>query len=260
MKKILRYLGVFGIFPVVMVNGLRGIWYYIASYLLLQRQAKGWPIKIPNSMSYPCLNDRFDKSGVASGHYFHQDLYVASCIFKDNPKRHIDIGSRIDGFVAHVASFRMIEVFDIRSLKSTHGNIVFNQLDLSEELPDKYVACTDSLSCLHAIEHIGLGRYGDKVDYMGHISALLNLVKMLTSHGKLYISMPIGPLRIEFNAHRVFSVEYLVSILSDANLKVLKSSLVDDKGDFHNEVSLNKGMLNNFGCSYGCIVLECMKK
>ena len=41
-----------------------------------------------------------------------------------NLKRHVDIGSRLDGFVAHVASFREIEVLDIRPLKvNKHKNI-----------------------------------------------------------------------------------------------------------------------------------------
>ena len=45
-------------------------------------------------------------------------------IYNSKPKRHIDVGSRVDGFVAHVASFREIEVFDVRPLeKSIHQNI-----------------------------------------------------------------------------------------------------------------------------------------
>jgi len=62
------------------------------------------------------LIDYYDNAGSASGHYFHQDLLVASFIFKKNPSRHIDIASRIDGFVAHVASFRKIDVMDVRDL------------------------------------------------------------------------------------------------------------------------------------------------
>jgi hypothetical protein len=31
--------------------------------------------------------------------------------------------------------------------------------------PDGYC---DSLSCLHALEHFGLGRYGDPIDPRGH--------------------------------------------------------------------------------------------
>ena len=65
------------------------------------------------------LNEKFADSGIASGHYFHQDLLVARKIFQHNPQKHVDIGSRTDGFVAHVATFREIEVFDIRE----HGGV-----------------------------------------------------------------------------------------------------------------------------------------
>ncbi len=112
---------------------------------------------------YPILSDRYDAAGVASGHYFHQDLYVANKIFLANPHRHVDVGSRIDGFVAHVASFREIEILDIRHIESKSRNIIFKQADLMSEdfsFPEK----TPSLSCLHAIEHFGLGRYGDPMD------------------------------------------------------------------------------------------------
>ena len=37
--------------------------------------------------------------------YFHQDFVVARKIFERNPRLHIDVGSRVDGFVAHVATF-----------------------------------------------------------------------------------------------------------------------------------------------------------
>src|ERR1700689_4816288 len=73
---------------------------------------------------YPILTDYDAEAGSARGHYFHQDLLVASFIHDRNPARHIDIGSRIDGFVAHVASFRNIEVMDIRALHNIgHRNI-----------------------------------------------------------------------------------------------------------------------------------------
>jgi len=52
------------------------------------------------------LEERGVVSGSASGHYFHEDLLVARRIHKRNLRRYIDVGSRIDGFVAHVASFR----------------------------------------------------------------------------------------------------------------------------------------------------------
>ena len=63
---------------------------------------------------FPVLGENKKKSGHITNHYFYQDLLVASYIFKNKPTTHIDIGSRIDGFVANVASFRKIEIFDLR--------------------------------------------------------------------------------------------------------------------------------------------------
>ena len=89
----------------------------------------------------------------------------------------------------------------------------------------------DSISCLHALEHFGLGRYGDRVDYNGHLLGWENIYKMLKKGGKCYFSVPIGKQRIEFNAHRVFSVEYLVNVMIGSRYKIDSFSYVNDKGD-----------------------------
>jgi hypothetical protein len=103
----------------------------------------------------PILDEFDDFAGTANGQYFHQDLLVASRIFLDKPERHVDVGSRIDGFVAHVASFRKIEILDIRDLEETgHENIVFFKADLTSE-DFNMDSITDSISCLHALEHFG---------------------------------------------------------------------------------------------------------
>ena len=65
---------------------------------------------------------------------------------------HVDVGSRVDGFVAHVAAFRPIQVVDIRRLSNTVPNVTFLQADFMSTLPDSLVACCDSLSCLHALD------------------------------------------------------------------------------------------------------------
>src|SRR6185369_3343809 len=165
-------------------------------YLRLGRDSGG---EFPVSRLYPCLDDAFMAAGTATGHYFHQDLHVARRIFQRSPRRHVDIGSRVDGFVAHVAAFRDIEVFDIRDLPSLPG-ITFSKWDVMyDALPVDYA---DSVSCLHALEHFGLGRYGDTMDYYGHVRGLANLAQVVQPGGVLYLSVPIGPQRTEFNAHR----------------------------------------------------------
>ena len=119
---------------------------------------------------HPMLNDSVEQAGITKGHYFHQDLLVASYIYKAKPETHIDIGSRIDGFVAHVASFRKIQIIDIRNLNEIgHENISFLKLDLTKNNNPSLLS--ESVSCLHAIEHFGLGRYGDKIDPVGILNS-----------------------------------------------------------------------------------------
>src|ERR1035437_3391551 len=169
-------------------NAIRGIKVYLRDYSTFKKQ-KGTDTLFPFGKFWPVFGDRYTKSGTMKGHYFHQDLYVARKIFNNNPVRHIDIGSRTDGFVAHVAVFREIEIIDIRNQISKTNNIKFRRADLME-LPLNMIDAYDSISSLHAIEHFGLGRYGDPVDYFGHLKALENLYKILQRGGKFYFSVP----------------------------------------------------------------------
>src|SRR5271155_3351903 len=201
---------------------------FLRDYREFKRQQKLSSVEFPFGELWPCLDDRTSNSGNAKGHYFHQDLLVARRIFANAPRLHVDVGSRVDGFVAHVAAYREIEVFDVRPLTSNVTNIRFKQVDLMVPLEPSLQGYCDSLSCLHALEHFGLGRYGDTVDFEGHLKGLANLKGVLAKGGKFYLSVPIGPQRIEFNAHRVFAVATLLGLVSD--MRVDRFSYVDDKG------------------------------
>jgi len=208
---------------------------------------------------YPILIEKQDEGGTMKGDYFHQDLYVAQQIYKANPQKHLDIGSRTDGFVAHVASFREIELIDIRPIRSQVKNIVFRQADLMQ-LPEDLKDYCDSVSSLHAIEHFGLGRYGDPIDYSGYLKGIENIAQILKTGGTFYFSVPIGPQRVEFNAHRVFSLEYLIRILSP-NFIIKSFSYVSDRGDLTENAALTeKSIQSNFSCWYGCGIFILEKK
>lgn len=200
---------------------------------------------------YPIFSDYDDQAGSASGHYFHQDLLVASFIHSNNPTRHIDIGSRIDGFIAHVASFRHIEVMDVRQLNSTgHKNISFIKADLMNK-NSAASNITDSISCLHAIEHFGLGRYGDQVDPNGHIKGFNNIVRMLKPNGTLFISFPISNKnQVHFNAHRVFNPKDIFTWLDNEECIILERfDYVDDAGKLHQNINIETEKLDViFGC------------
>jgi len=254
-KKTLRF---FGLDPALGLRNLGGMPRFISNYRTFIKQ-KGKDNSFQVSPSRLILNEWTDAGGTMKGHYFHQDLHVAKRIFKNNPNRHIDVGSRIDGFVAHVASYREIEIIDIRPVESVVSQISYTQADMMRPLPKELQECADSVSCLHAIEHFGMGRYGDPIDYDGHKKGIENLKAMTRQGGKLYFSSPIGPQRIEFNAHRVFSIAYLIDILS-GGFNIDFFSYVDDKGDFHRHVDLNtEDLKNNYGCHYGCGIFELTK-
>jgi len=240
-------------------RGLKGLPVYLRNYRAIKQQARNSEVKFPFDTAYPCLSDRYASSGVASGHYFHQDLLVAQKIFTAAPDKHVDVGSRVDGFVAHLASFRAVEVFDIRPLDARIENICFRQIDLMS-IPDEIVNYTDSLSCLHAIEHLGLGRYGDTVDYNGYVKGFENLAKVLRVGGTLYFSTPISHRqRINFDAHRVFSMPTLIGLI-EKQFRIHTFSYVDDAGDLHVDVDpTGRGAANSFACRFGCGIFELKK-
>jgi len=183
----------------------------------------------------PCLGDHSQEGGDTRNEYFWQDLYVAKKIHSDAPRRHVDIGSRIDGFVAHVASFREVEVFDIRPITSKIEGVIFKQADLMNPTEALAGYC-DSLSCLHALEHFGLGRYGDPIDPMGSNTGLKHMAGLLQPGGVFYISVPIGVERVEFNAHRVFDPLKLVHTASGNGLTLQDFDwFVEGEGLMHSQ-------------------------
>lgn len=179
----------------------------------------------------PCLTDYFDESGDINSEYFWQDLLISQMIYKNNPKRHIDIGSRIDGFVAHVASYRIIDVFDIRPIHTKIPNVNFYQADLMSDNSNFHNSC-DSLSCLHTIEHFGLGRYGDKINNKGYISGLQNITKLISPGGKFYLSTPVGKEKVEFNANWIFNPVRIVEIVKKQGLYLSEFYIIKNGNEF----------------------------
>ena len=228
--------------------------WYVRDFNTFKRLS-GVQSEFPIADNYPCLNDKFDDSGVANGAYFHQDLFVAKQIYTHKPTKHVDIGSRIDGFIAHVAVFRPIEIFDIRKLDSKVENISFIRADLMSD-NFNYIDYCDSISCLHALEHFGLGRYGDDIDPNGHLKGFQKITQMLKKDGMFYFSVPMGIQRIEFNAHRIFSLSYLYKwVTKDFN--IISFSFVDDNGDLNENIQLSDEVIDS---RCGCSIFVLQKK
>lgn len=214
----------FGLDTLMLIRSLRGLPVYLRDYIKFRRSGFDGDMKF-----MPCLHDRYDEAGSTNSEYFWQDLLVARAIHAAKPVKHVDIGSRVDGFVAHVASFRDCEVFDIRPNSTVVPGVVFRQIDLMSpaSLPiaegDGYC---DSISCLHAIEHFGLGRYGDPVNPQGYQRGITNMAQLLQPGGTFYLSTPIGQERVEFNANWVFDPRSIVRCAAADGMSLQKLIII----------------------------------
>jgi len=167
------------------------------------------------------LYDYISPAGNVDSHYFIQDIYVANKIMISNIEKHYDIGSRVDGFISHLLSnpsIKEVVMLDIRPLPYDIERLHFLQADATElvSINDDSI---ESLSCLHAIEHFGLGRYGDKIDPNACFKAMKAMKRVLKVGGKLYLSCPITMQdECHFNAHRIFSPKTILKEFEGLNL------------------------------------------
>lgn len=211
-----------GIDPQRLLRSLRGLPIYVRDWVAFRKNYAG-KMKV-----MPCLHDRFEEGGATKSEYFWQDLLVARSIHAAKPEKHVDVGSRVDGFVAHVASFREIEVFDVRPISSDVPGVVFRQADLMSlaSLPKIVGGYCDSLSCLHAVEHFGLGRYGDPINPQGYQRGIANMVQLLRPGGTFYLSTPVGQERVEFNANWVFDPRSIVRCVEASGMMLQKLTVI----------------------------------
>lgn len=226
-------------------NAMRDIPYFFATLREYRRSQNGPEFKVELKNLYPILTDRRDSAGSAGGHYFHQDLWAAKRIFANRPESHYDVGSRVDGFIAHLLTFMQVSQIDIRPLKSTVAGLHFVQDDatMMRSFADNSV---HSLSSLHVVEHFGLGRYGDPVDHEAWKRALHSFSRILAPSGHLYLSMPVGRERLEFNAQRVLLPK---SVLRECQgLRLLSFGAILDDGCLSEDIELSAVSNQDFAC------------
>jgi SAM-dependent methyltransferase len=241
-----------GINPLNTVAFLRGVPVYLYQAVQFYLKSRASEHALPIAFPFPCVVDRYQNAGSISKHYFYQDLWAARKVYQNNPEHHVDVGSRIDGFVAHLLTFRQVEVLDVRPMTSQVPGMSFRQADLMQidSVPE---AICDSVSCLHALEHFGLGRYGDPIAPEGHVKGLSALTKLLKPGGKLLLSVPIGKERVEFNGHRVFAVDTILA-LTKGDYDLISFSFINDQNEFYENVSTDVSAM-----TYGCGLFDLRK-
>ncbi|MES1981383.1 MAG: DUF268 domain-containing protein [Pseudomonadota bacterium] len=190
----------------------------------------------------PCLGD-WSTHTPFDAHYFYQGAWLARELRQNAPQQHVDIGSSV--LTMSVLSAAVPTVFvDYRPLRASLPGLLSVAGDILQ-LPFAD-GTVDSLSCLHVIEHIGLGRYGDPLDPQGSIKAALELQRIVRPGGRLLLSLPIGRERVCFNAHRVHAPDTVIRMFGQ--LRLLSFSYVDDAG----RLLEHQPPANADGLQYGC--------
>lgn len=213
---------------------------YLSHWLKYKRAGGGMRVSIADLQ--PCLGDWTSHTPFDT-HYFYQGAWLARKVAALSPSKHVDIGSSVMTMSVISATTPTLFV-DYRPLKaelpgltSVGGDI----LNLEFE-----TGSINSLSCLHVIEHIGLGRYGDPIDPMGSVKAATELQRVVCPGGSLFLSLPVGRERVCFNAHRVHAPATVLGMFPQ--MKLVDFSYVDDKGQFHPGQQIDAAAHQEYGC------------
>lgn len=225
--------------PIHFVRGLTGyIWYFRD---LIKYKSASLSTPLIGTNLYPMLHDK--SAHPFDAHYFFQQIWVFEHVLKNLPKLHVDISStyEMSGYLSKIVKTKFV---DYRPFETNLKNLEVEQGDILN-LHFKNDS-QDSLSCLHVIEHIGLGRYGDPIDPEGTRKACQELERILAKKGRLYLSTPIGKERVCFNAHRISDPLTIIGFMPTLTLESF--SVVDDQGKFHENVSPDDYRDLHYGC------------
>ncbi|WMW22222.1 DUF268 domain-containing protein [Methanolobus mangrovi] len=199
------------------------------------------------SERYPCLNDAttgtdFDR------HYIFHTAWAARILSRNKPAEHVDISSSLY-FVSIVSAFIKIKFYDYRPANLNLSNLESEHADLTS-LPflDESIS---SLSCMHVIEHVGLGRYGDPIRPDGDLKAIREIKRVLSQGADLIFVIPIGKPKIMFNAHRIYSYKQIINYFKSFELKEF-ALIPDNPKDGGLVLNATEEMADeqNYGC--GC--------
>lgn len=171
---------------------------------------------------HPCLDDNTTNTGF-DRHYLYHVAWAVRKVKEINPAFHIDFSSSLY-FCTTLSAFIPVHFYDFRPAMLGLSGLKSEAGDLTKiSFADNSV---DSLSCMHTVEHVGLGRYGDPMDYNGDLKAIAELKRVVKPGGSLLFVTPVGKPKIAYNAHRIYSFEQITEYFSGFELK--EFSLIPD--------------------------------
>ena len=196
---------------------------------------------------WPIINENTPQQAF-DYHYVFHTAWAARAVAALQPALHVDVSSSVY-FCSIVSAFVPMKFYDYRPIRLNLTNLTTDSADLSA-LPFESQSI-ESISCMHVVEHIGLGRYGDQLDPDGDLKAISELIRVLRSGGSLFFVVPVGKPRILFNAHRIYSYRQILEYHSELRLKEF-ALIPDNAGHYGLVTNATQEMSDsqNYGC--GC--------
>lgn len=84
---------------------------------------------------------------------------------------------------------------------------------------------------ISALEHDGLGRYGDPIDPLGDLKTMKSYKKIIKKNGLMFLSVPVGQDAVCWNSHRIYG-RYRLPMLLDGWKVVGHSGFEESLFDF----------------------------
>lgn len=196
---------------------------------------------------YPRLGDK-TASTTFDRHYVYHPAWAARILALTKPEFHVDISSSLH-FSTVVSAFIPVRFYDYRPVDLQLHQLSTDYADLTS-LPFED-GSIQSISCMHVVEHVGLGRYGDILDPDGDLKAMGELQRVLADGGSLLFVVPVGRPKIMFNAHRIYAYEQILRYFREIQLK--EFALIPDGPDSSGiiyDASQELADAQDYGC--GC--------
>ena len=226
---------------------------FACKYENFKKLCQGYPARFSMIDEDAMDCEEIDKaSATFDSHYVYHTAWAARKLNEIKPELHYDIGSYLY-FSTIVSAFIPIRFFDIRPVEVYLPNLRTEFADLTKLL---FVNnSVSSLSCMHVVEHVGLGRYGDTVDPNGDLKAISELKRVLAVGGYLLFVVPVGQPRICFHAHRVYSYEQVLEYFSELSL-VEYTLIAQASGDkvIVQNATAEQTSAQRYGC--GCFLFK----
>ena len=223
---------------------------FLSEYRRFQRMDSEALLPATERDLYAILDEKTATMGYEP-HYTYHCAWACRELAQAKPSLHVDISSSM-AFVTMASAWVPVVHYDFRIPEIVLSGLTVGQADLCAL--DMKSNSLESVSCLHVLEHVGLGRYGDPLNPRGDRCAAEELARVLAPGGLLLVVVPVGRSRVNFNAHRVYALPQVLGMFPGLILKSFSLIPDDSKAGMIQNPPEDLVASQEWGC--GCFVFR----